>query len=129
MNNKRIRREASTYFVPFFLGSNRLAHSLSVRAFQKYGIVSYVLADHRGLLDFADPACKFFQLSPTRDSSLLCDQLSDLAAHFPYTLPILVPCTETYSKMVEEMREQLECNFVICQADKLFCDSPLVSIP
>ena len=127
MSNKSVRDEARLYFIPFLLGSNKRSHALSGKIFRKYGIVSFILDEKRSFSDFFDISSSFFPIS-SGESSLLCEQLVALADREPYTLPLLIPTSPQYERAVSEQTELLQKHFVLCDAERVFTDSPMANI-
>ena len=124
MSVKKLRKEAELYFIPFLLGSSKRSHALALKIFRKYGMCSYILDKKLRLLDIIDPISKFSSIYGSEDE-LICAQLITLAHAEPYTLPILIPIGDEYRRTVETQRDRLERVFVICEPDKVFCDSPI----
>lgn len=129
MDKRSIREDASLYFLPIILGNDRPSHSLSMRIFLKYGISSILLDEKHSVLDAIDFSSRSELLSHFDSSALLCEQLIALAEQRPYTLPILIPCSEEYKKAVEEQKESLESFFVISTPETVLLSSPLTAIP
>lgn len=127
MSAKDIREDASRYFLPLFLGSNYESHKMAVKIFRKYKVSSFVVDKKRSTWDFLDPFCKFVGLCPM-STLLICEQLIDIAKQNPYTLPIMIPCSDEYRELVDEHRELLEPIFVLLDKDTLFSNSPLTVI-
>ena len=125
MKSSEIRKEAKEYFVPIILGNGSSARGLARRIYRKYGIISLILDEKGSLLQLLDPTNRFFKLTPAKSSAFTALQLLDLASQMPYTLPLLIPCTNKYLKAVEENRELLESSFVISRAETVLSDSPL----
>ena len=65
----------------------------------------------------------------TDTHTMLADELLAISQRYEYTLPILVPCSQKYEMLVNELSDRLESEFVICNADRIFSDSPLADIP
>ena len=129
MSERDVKEYASAYFLPFLLGSNKLSHKLSAKMLRKYGIVSLILDEKRSVRDLFDLSSHFFLLCQTDEHSMLADELSAIAQRYEYVLPILVPCSKKYEELVDRLSDKLETEFVICDAERLFCDSPLADIP
>lgn len=129
MSNKDVREYASAYFLPILLGSNRLSHKLSAKILRKYGIVSLVLDQKRSLYSFFDFSSHFVPLCPTQEPSIFLDELCSFAKRYGDNLPILIPCSPEYAELIADLSADLEPAFVICDADKVFSDSPLADIP
>lgn len=129
MSNKDVREYASNYFLPFLLGSNRRSHKLSAKILRKYGIVSLILDEDRSVYDFFALSSNFVLLCQTQENPILAHELSAIAQRYDYTLPILIPCSQKYAELVEKLSDKLEPEFVICEFDKVFSDSPLADIP
>ena len=129
MNKVRIREEARFYFVPFLLGDNQASHRLSKKIYKKYGIVSFILDKKRTAADIWDLSSRFLKLINTENQELITLQLIDLAEQSPYTLPLLIPCSEEHELLVKKDRELLETRFVISSENLLLTDSPLKIIP
>jgi len=129
MSNKDVKEYASTYFLPFLLGSNRRSHKLSAKILRKYGIVSLILDEKRSAGDIFDMSSRFVSLCQTDTHTMLADELLAISQRYEYTLPILVPCSQKYEMLVNELSDRLESEFVICNADRIFSDSPLADIP
>jgi hypothetical protein len=51
-----------------------------------------------------------------------------LAEQSPYTLPLIIPISEEYVRMTDDVRDVLETRFIISSPDELFVRSPLASI-
>ena len=129
MNNAFIREEARCYFVPFLLGDNKKAHRLSRKILRKFGIRSFILDDKRTFTDIWDFSSKFIKLSPFESDSLTLLQLFDKASELPYTMPILIPCSDEYAKFTNVHKKELESVFVLSSEALLFTASPLKIIP
>ena len=125
MSAKDIREDASRYFLPIFLGSNSDSHKLAAKVFRKYGITSFVLDQKHSAWDFFDPCCKFVRLSASTSPLLICEQLIDIAKQNPYTLPMIIPCSDEYRALVDKHKELLEPIFILLDEDTLFSSSPL----
>ena len=129
MSNKDVREYASTYFLPFVLGSNRRSHKLCAKILRKYGIVSFVLDEKRSMYDLLPLSSRFVQLCDAQSPEIIANELIDIAKKYDYTLPILIPCSQKYSDTVKSQADTLESVFVICEADGVFSNSPLADIP
>ena len=114
--------------MPFILGNTKQSHKLSQRIFNKYGIVSLICDSRRHALDLLDFSSRSIRLCPTDSPRLLCEQLIALAEQSPYMLPLIIPVTEEYARMTDEVRNILETRFIISSPDELFTRSPLASI-
>lgn len=125
MKDEELREEARLYFIPFILGNTPSARKLSRRIYFKYRIICLILDTKGSLLQLLDPTNRFLKLSKAHSSSLTAMQLTALAEQSAYTLPLLIPCSEKYEKLVEENRELLEKSFVISSIDTALTDSPL----
>ena len=129
MSNRDVREYASAYFLPLLLGSNRRSHKISAKILRKYGIVSFVLDEKRSILSFLDFSSHFVPLCQTQESAIFLDELSAMAHRCADNLPILIPCSPKYAELVSSLSEELEKTFVVCDADKVFSESPLADIP
>ena len=125
MGKSEIREEARLYFVPFFLGSNSVSHKLSNKIYLKHKIISYIVDTKKTAMDFLDFTNIFWLLQHTRDDSVVITQLIYLAEQTPYTLPILIPCTQKYTEFVEKNKSLLETYFVISNTHDVLHASPL----
>ena len=128
MSDRVSAESARSYFLPFILGNGGRSHGLSQRIFNKYGIISLICDSRRHALDFLDFSSRSIRLCPTDSPRLLCEQLIALAEQSPYTLPLIIPVTEEYARMTDEVRNILETRFIISSPDELFTLSPLASI-
>ena len=129
MKKKQIREEARLYFVPFLLGDTITAHKLSFKIFKKYGIVSLILDTKKNVVDLWDFSSRFKTISQNNNQEITVMQLKDLAAQTQYTLPLLIPCSDEYKKLVNKNASELESEFIILNADIPLEDSPLAIIP
>ena len=129
MSNRDVREHASSYFLPLLLGNNSLSHKLSAKILRKYGVESLILDEKRSAYDILDVSSHFVKLSQTQEPTILSDELLAIAKSYEYTLPILVPCSEKYIQLIATVADELEAEFVICDADEIFTSSPLSSIP
>lgn len=129
MSNKDVKDHASTYFVPFLLGSNKLSHKLGAKILRKYSITSLILDQKRSAYDVFSLSTRFVKLSDATNHKIVADELSSIAEQYPYALPILIPCTPKYIELVKEQESSLELFFVLCDAQRVFSDSPLANIP
>ena len=128
MMSRSLHDDASSYFVPFLLGNTVQAQALSAKIFFKYGIRSVIVSDKRSLLEIANLSNSFAYISQTDSEELICEQLIAISGQLPYTLPLLVLCSQKYKSTVQNNTELLERFFVICDADELFSSSPLSTI-
>ena len=128
MSDRVSAESARSYFLPFILGNGGRSHGLSQRIFNKYGIVSLICDSRRHALDFLDFSSRSIRLCPTDSPRLLCEQLIALAEQSPYMLPLIIPVTDEYARMTDEVRNILETRFIISSPDELFTLSPLASI-
>lgn len=129
MDKAEIREEARLYFVPFFLGDNSVSHKLSNKIHKKYKIISYILDTQKSIINLLDFTSIFWLLHHTQDDEIILTQLNYLSKQFPYTLPILIPCTKEYAELIERNKELLESYFIISNPDDIMCSSPLSIIP
>lgn len=129
MNNKEVREYARAYFLPFVLGSNKRSHKLCARIQRKYGIEPMMLDEKRSFYDFVCLSSHFVPLCDTQEHEIISDELISIAKRYESTLPILISCSPKYSEMIASQADKLEAVFVICDADKVFSDSPLANIP
>ena len=129
MDKTFIRQEARCYFVPFLLGDNKKSHRLSRKILRKYSIRSFVLDDKRTFADIWNFSSKFLKLSITENDYITLLQLLDFASELPYTMPILIPCSDEYEKFVKIHQKELESVFVLSNEALLFTASPLKIIP
>ena len=128
MPKESFKKDACLYFIPVFLGSNRLSRRLSARVLRKFGIVSYILDRKRTLKDVLSISSRFVKTELGDEPPLLCEQLIAFASAEPSCLPILIPTTPKYKKAVELQRELLEGYFVISSSEELLICSPLANI-
>lgn len=129
MNKSFIKEEARLYFIPFLLGDNQASHRLSRKIFKKYGISSFILDDKRTFADIWDFSCRFIKLSSSQDFPLTLLQLVDIAREFPFSLPILIPCSDEYESFAKLYKTELESVFVLSSQEFALTDSPLKIIP
>lgn len=129
MDKIRLREEARLYFVPFLLGNNSASHKLAKKIYRKYKIVCFILDNKKRVTDILDFSSRSLILPYTKKDSLTVTQLIYFAEQTEYTLPLLIPCTEEYSKLVEKNREILESSFVLSNESLILTDSPLNVIP
>lgn len=129
MNEFQLRDEAKFYFIPFILGSTPSSHRLSKKIFKKYGITSYILDKKRSLNASLDLSSRFFKLTLSQSDDIIIRQLIDVAEREPYTLPILIPCTEEYKLFAKRCEGRLEATFVLSNEEQALAASPLKIIP
>ena len=128
MSNKILSDDARLYFVPYILGNSSASHKLSAQIYRRFGIVSVICGERRPLLDLFDFTCRSIELTNTDSSRRICEELVWLASQGEYTLPILIPTSDKYSKILNSERERLEEHFVISSPEELFVSSPLSSM-
>ena len=129
MNKTELRKEARTYFIPFLLGNNEASHKLSKKIYKRYKIVSYILDTQGKLSDIFDTSSKSVKITKTKSGRLFASELIYLSEQAPYTLPLLIPCSSKYERLVSEQRELLEASFVLSSAENFLSTSPLNIIP
>jgi len=129
MSNRDLRDDARAYFVPIILGSNARAHKLSAKIFHRYGICPFVVDKKRSLWRFFDLYSYFVRLTPSNDSLIILEQLLALSQQEPYTQAILIPCSDTYSDLVDRELCALEQIFIVSKPENVLSDSPLANIP
>ena len=129
MKDAEIREEARQYFIPIILGNVPSSRKLARRIYRKYGIISLILDEKGSPLQLLDPTNRFFKLTAVKNSAFTALQLADLAEQTPYTLLLLIPCSDKYMRVVEENRELLEKSFIITNEDQVLTNSPLKIIP
>lgn len=129
MDKSEIRAEARDYFLPFLLGSNSNSRRLARKIYRKYKITCYILDTEKTFFDVASRSRKFVKLTKTKSQSVMLEEILYLAAQCPYTLPILIPCSEEYESLVNENREALEAKFVLSSQSDALIKSPLSVIP
>lgn len=127
MKKSAVFEEARSYFLPVFLGSNKLSHKISRRIYRKYKISSLVLDTKRSWRDLLDLSSRFIPLC-SRRPQLVCHQLCCLAESQTYVLPLLIPASDEYGSLADELSLILEADFVICDPNTLFTSSPLANI-
>ena len=125
MDKTALQEEAKLYFVPFLLGNNSASHKLSRKIYSRYKIVSYILDKKRTVSDIFSLSSRFIMLSEPKNTALTAIELVYLAEQSPYTLPILIPCSEEYERLISENREMLEASFVISSLQDTLDSSPL----
>ena len=128
MGDRVYLENARAYFLPFILGNTKQSHKLSQKIFNKYGIVSLICDSRRHALDLLDFSSRSIRLCHTDSPRLLCEQMIALADQSPYTLPLIIPISEEYVRMTDDVRDVLETRFIISSPDELFTRSPLASI-
>ncbi len=129
MNKQSLREDASLYFLPFILGNTPTAHTVSLKIFHKYGIQTVIVGKKHSVIDTVDFSSRTVTLVASESSALLKEQLIALYEQCPFTLPLLIPCTEEYKKAVDEHRDELERIFIISDPETVFLSSPLTTIP
>ena len=129
MDKKEMRKEARQYFIPFLLGNNAISHKLSKRIYKKYKIICYILDTKQTLADIFDFSSRTLKLTKASNTVLTATELVYLSEQTPYTLPILVPCSEEYKRLTDEHRELLEASFVLSSKEELLNGYPLNIIP
>ncbi len=129
MKIKALRKEARGYFLPVFLGSNKISHSLSAKIFFRFGIESLILSTKASPRDLVDISSTRLPLVNSNSARLLCEQLSDISERSDGRLLLLVPCTEQYKVFINDNRSFLEEMFIIRMPEELISTSPLADIP
>ena len=129
MDKSGIKKEARLYFMPFILGDGREAHRLSQKIYRKYGITCFILDSKMTALSIFDFSSRFLRLTDTQSDELIAKEITPLAKQEPYTLPILIPCSAEYRRLVESKREIFESTFVLSSKDTVLTSSPLNVIP
>lgn len=129
MKDSEIREEARQYFIPIILGNAPSSRRLARRIYRKHGIISLILDEKGSILQLLDPTNRFFKLTEAQNSFFTALQLVDFATQAPYTLSLLIPCTDKYKRIIKENRKLLEKHFVISSEETVLTDSPLKIIP
>ena len=129
MDKTELQEEAKIYFVPFLLGSNSASRKLARKIYSRYKIVSYILDKKRTVSDVFSLSSRFLMLSKPKNTTLTVIELVYLTEQSPYTLPILIPCSEEYERLINENKETLETSFVISSIQSILDSSPLNIIP
>ena len=129
MDKSSIRKEAKLYFMPFILGDEKRAHNLSKKIYRKYGITCFILDSKMTLASIFDFSSRFLRLSDAQSDEIITKEIIHFAKQEPYTLPILIPCSEKYRGIVERNRTCLETTFVLSSEDTALISSPLNVIP
>ena len=113
--------------LPILLGDSLSAHLLSLKIYARCGVQSYVCDDKRGVLSFIDPTSKFFDLISAKEGSAVMAALSQIAANSDY-LPVIIPTSERFERLVEEYRETLESLFIITSKEKVWNSAPFAAL-
>lgn len=128
MEQKSIKQQAKSYFLPLILGNSKNSRKLASKVFRQCGITSFLLDFKRSPINIFGFSYYFVELTATKNDRLLCEQLIDLARQNPSALPILVPASVDYQRAIEENRDLLERYFIISKPERLFIDSPLATV-
>ena len=129
MDRSSFRREARLYFMPFILGDERKAHNISKKIYRKYGIPCFILDSKMTISSIFDFSSRFLRLTDTQKDDIIIKEIIHFAKQEPYTLPILIPCSEKYRGLVERNRDVLESIFALSSEDTALNASPLNVIP
>ena len=129
MDKSGIKKEARLYFMPFLLGNEKDAHDLSKKIHRKYGITCFILDKKMTVANIFTFSSRFLRLTDTSKDELITKEIIRLAKQEPYTLPILIPCSAEYRRLVEGNREIFESTFVLSSKDTALTSSPLNIIP
>ena len=129
MDKTEIRKEARLYFIPFLLGNNATSRKLSKKIYRKYRIACYILDANQTLASTFKISSKFVKLTNPKNFALTASELIYLAEQCQYTLPILIPCSKEYERLVNEQKDLLESSFVISSCNDALELSPLNIIP
>ena len=104
--------------VPVLLGLSPEAGQTAHRMYRKYNVISHVFCNKIPLPMRLTLCMKYHVIPSTRDERLMLQALADFSEQLGNADVILylIPCTESYAKLVWEHHDDLESHFVI--ADK-----------
>lgn len=126
MDKAFIKDEARFYFVPLLLGNNQVSRALAKSIFKKYHVKSFILDEKKSFSDVFSLSSEFLTLYET-DDELTVFQLLELAKELPSSaaMPILIPCSEKYSRFLSDYGDALEADFIISSEELALTSSPL----
>lgn len=120
-NAKNMLRDA---VIPVLLGDCADSELLALRLYFRLGVTSYVCDTKKSLLSLINPSVRFFPLFVTDTCENALNSLSYISDNTDY-LPILVPCTAKYARLIERNRDFFESRFIISDTDSLLLSKPL----
>ena len=113
--------------LPVLLGDTPSAHLLSLKICARCGVRSLVCDERRSVLSVIDPTSRFFDLISVTEGAAVMACLSQIAESTDY-LPVLVPMSERFLRIVEENRERLEPVFIITSKDNVWNSAPFAAL-
>ena len=112
--------------VPVVLDNHREGHRLAARLYRTFGLPSLVCGARRSFWDLLDPFSAFRPLSlGEKNSRLLSEQLTDLAAEYEDCFLLLIPLHREDRDTIRESGELLESRFV-CRAPEELWNDPML---
>ena len=129
MNHEDVYETIGRDLFPVFLGSTHSAHRLAMSLFQRWGTVSLIADRKRSLWDLLDPAARFLPLPPSGEPRLTAELLCDLTSSRQDALPLLIPCKEEYTLLIQREAPLLESRFIVVEESALLCHSPIADFP
>ena len=108
--------------LPVILGGGAKSHKISSRLFDSFQMVSLICDKKASIRDAFSAYSRFERLSGSKLSGILLDELLAIAKRYSDYLLLLIPSTDEYKSLSEEIREELETSFIIQTPDQLFGD-------
>lgn len=108
--------------LPVILGGGAEARKISSQLFNSFQMVSLICDKKASLRDIFSVYSRFEKLSGSKLSGILLDELLTIAKRYSEYLLLLIPASDEYKNLSEEIRDELETSFIIQMPDKLFGD-------
>ncbi len=109
--------------LPVLCDNTRIAHRISLRIYNRHGIVSFIFGKKRfsDLLDISSQTLKF---PITNEARLLAEELIEFSEKYPDMLPVLIPCSKSAEAFIKEFEPTLESRYIIAEPKVFLSDSP-----
>ena len=112
--------------LPLMLGGNLFTALLfSIKLYIKHGVCSVFCGRASGLVSTLNPKCGALSSTYMESPRLFLEQLSDFALENDELTLIIVPMSDKAKKLVFDLKDELECRYIISEGRSSLLSHPL----
>ena len=114
--------------LPLMLGGNLFTALLfSIKLYIKHGVCSVFCGNASGIVSALNPKCGALSSAYMESPRLFAEQLSDFAIENDELTIIIVPMSSKARSLLGDIRDELECRYIISDGRSSLLSHPLFS--